>query len=78
MATFHVKVVWSSGQPVKGSRVVLAFYGLGRGNTETLYTGDDGYATFNTDPGEADVIVDGSTRQSRVRVDGGKTVTVTI
>jgi len=79
MATFHVKVLWPSGQPVKGSRVVAAFYGLLRGNTNEVYTNDNGVATFsNYDPGEADIIVDGTTRAKGVYISDGTTVTVTI
>ncbi len=77
MATFHVKVSYSNGQPVKGSRVVLAFYG-NRGNTRTEYTGSDGYATFSGyDPGKADVIVDGSTKRT-LYLNSGDTVSVRI
>ena len=77
MATFHVKVSYSNGQPAKGSRVVLAFYG-NRGNSRTEYTGSDGYATFSGyDPGEADVIVDGSVKETRY-LSGGETVSVRI
>jgi len=78
MATFRVKVSYSNGQPVKGSRVVLAFYGISRGNSSTEYTGSDGYATFSGyDPGRADVIVDGSTKTTRY-LNNGDVVTVTI
>ncbi|RMG42601.1 MAG: hypothetical protein D6732_00760 [Methanobacteriota archaeon] len=78
MATFYVKVSYSSGQPVKGSRVVLAFYGLSRANTSTEYTNSEGYAIFSGyDPGRADIIVDGSTRTTRYLNDGD-TVSITI
>ncbi len=70
MATFRVKVSYGNGQPTKGSRVVLAFYG-NRGNSSTEYTGSDGYATFSGyNPGQADVIVDGSTKETRYLSDG--------
>ncbi len=77
MATFYVKVLYGSGQPVKGSRVALGFYGLSRGVTGDVYTDDNGIARFSGyDPGEADVYVDGSTKANNVYFSDGKRVTV--
>jgi len=72
MATFKVRVLYSGGSPVNGSRVVLAFYGGSRGVTDAVYTDSSGYAVFsNQDPGEADVIVDGTTRITRAKMSDG-------
>lgn len=76
--TFQVRVIRSNGQPVKGSRVLLAFHEAGRANVGPIFTDSEGYATFsNQDPGEADIIVDGSTKTTENMSDG-KVVDVTI
>lgn len=79
MASFKVKTVYESGEPAKGCRVVFAFYGLSRGNTKEKYTDSNGFAYFsNYDEGEADIIVDGTTRIRRASVNDGDTFTVTV
>jgi hypothetical protein len=79
MATFYVKVVYGSGQPAKGSRVRLGFYGLSRGMTDEVYTDSDGVARISGyDEGEADVYVDGRTAISHEYMSDGKQVTIKI
>ncbi len=79
MATFHVKTVYASGRPAKGCRVAVAFYGFSRGVTQTVWTDENGIATFSGyDPGDADVIVDGTTRLQHVSVQNGSVFTVEV
>ena len=58
-----VQVVRSStGKPEKGVRVSISFDGLFRGMSDNVYTGSNGEAHFNNDPGTGTVYVNGSSR----------------
>ncbi|MCX7683385.1 MAG: hypothetical protein N2508_15700 [Anaerolineae bacterium] len=79
MATFYVKTVYESGRPARGCRVAISFHGFWRGLTKEVWTNDDGIATFSDyDPGDADIIVDGTTRLRHVYVQDGSMFTVTV
>jgi hypothetical protein len=59
-----VKVIWqSSGKPAEGRKVSLGFNALLSGGvTNNEYTNGNGEAHFNTENGEGQVFVDGSTK----------------
>lgn len=59
-----VKVIWqSTGKPAEGRKVALGFSGLFTGGvTRSEYTDRNGEAHFDSDNGEGEVYVDGSTR----------------
>lgn len=49
----------SSGRPISGARVSLLFDGIFRGLRNAEYTGPDGIAHFDADPGRGRVFVSG-------------------
>lgn len=59
-----VKVVWqSTGKPAEGRKVSLGFNALFSGGvTNSEYTDRNGEAHFNSENGDGQVFVDGSTK----------------
>lgn len=59
-----VKVIWqSNGKPAEGKKVALGFNALFSGGvTHGEYTDRNGEAHFNSQNGDGNVYVDGSTR----------------